>query len=726
MKLFRQYDSMDCGPSCLVMVADHYGKSYSLAYLRDYCYIDREGVSARGIAEAAEHIGMRTLVAKLNLKGEGPGEPGLLDAPLPCIVHWQQKHFLVVYRTSEKYIWIADPAAGKKKVTHKEFAKNWCSDGGAGIALLLEPSPEFFQKEGVKTERKGFRFLLQYLKPYRKTLAYLILTLFLGGLFQLAFPLLTQAIVDTGIANYDLDFIYIVLLGLVMLFIGEATINLIQGWMLLHIGTRINVALITDFLVKLLRLPISYFDRKMTGDLLQRLGDHRRIENFLTNSTLSLLFAMFNLFVFGLVLLYYNSLIFMIFVLGAMAYLGWIILWLKKRAEVDHRRFKELSENQEALIEIIQGVQEIKLQGSSRKHRRQWMNIQGRLFRANLSSLTISQYQDAGAGFISQFKDILITFFAAKAVINGQMTLGMMLAVQYIAGQLNGPLLQFVGFIRSGQDARLSMERMSEIHDQDDEDREGLTDILPNHADLVLQGVSFRYNALSDLVLKNIDMVLPAGKVTAIVGASGSGKTTLVKLLLNFYTPTEGRIRFGGISLSDIQPDHWRSTCSAVMQDGFIFSDTIVGNISESSESQDPDKLFEAARVANIRDFIEALPLGYNTKVGDKGNGLSQGQRQRLLIARAVYKNPSIIFFDEATNALDAENEKVILENLKTFFENRTVIVVAHRLSTVKNADQIVVLDKGELIEKGTHEELTALKGNYYKLVKNQLELENE
>lgn len=725
MKFFRQYDSMDCGPGCLRMIADHYGKSFSLQYLRDHAYIDREGVSARGIVEAAEHIGLRSLVVKLSFQGQDSENPGLLKAPLPCIVHWKQNHFVVVYKVSRKFIWIADPAVGKLKLRHKDFLKNWISDGDTGVAILLEPGPEFFGTKEVKQERKGFRFLFSYLMPFRQTLVYLVIALVLGGIFQLAFPFLTQAIVDIGIANYDLDFIYIVLLGLIMLFLGQTTVNLIQGWMLLHIGTRINVSLITDFLVKLLKLPIAYFDRKMTGDLLQRLGDHRRIELFLTNSTLSLLFAMFNLVLFALVLLYYHVGIFMIFMIGAIVYLGWILIWLRKREEVDHRRFRELSENQETLIEIIQGVQEIKLQGSDRKHRRRWMNIQGRLFRANIRFLTISQYQDAGAAFISQFKDILITFFAARAVIYGQMTLGMMLAVQYIAGQLNGPLQQFVGFIRSAQDARLSMDRMREIHDHEPEPTEGLITDLPENEDLVLSDVSFKYNALSENVLEDINLEIPVGKVTAIVGASGSGKTTLVKLLLNFYTPEKGRISYGNLALSQIDPVHWRKRCGAVLQDGFIFSDTIAGNISESSEETDWLKLSEAAKIANIDNFIHAMPLGFNTKIGDKGNGLSQGQRQRLLIARAVYKNPGILFFDEATNALDAENEKIILNNLQTFFENRTVVVVAHRLSTVKNADQIVVLDNGRLVESGTHEELASLKGAYYNLVKNQLELGN-
>lgn len=723
MKFYFQYDSMDCGVACLRMIADHFGKSYPLQQLREMAHIDREGVSARGICEAAENIGMRTMVTQLPLQSKGIDIPGLSEAPLPCIVHWEQNHFVVVYRITKKHVFIADPAVGKRKISHKTFKNSWGSEGDSGIVILLEPGPEFYHKKEILQQDNSFRFFLQYLKPYKKTFLYLVLALVLGGLFQLAFPFLTQAIVDIGIANYDLDFIYIVLIGLLVLFLGQTTVSLIQGWMLLHVGTRINVSLITDFLVRLLRLPIAYFDRKMTGDLLQRLGDHRRIENFLTDSTLSLLFAMFNLILFGLVLLYYHVGIFLIFLLGAAAYLGWIVLWLKKREEVDHRRFRELSENQESLIEIIQGVQEIKLQGSDQKHRRRWMDIQGRLFRANINYLSISQYQDAGAAFISQFKDILITFFAARAVVQGQMTLGMMLAVQYITGQLNGPLQQFVGFIRSAQDARLSMDRMREIHDQDPEPTEDLTTEVPPKQDIILSDVSFRYNALADFVLEDINLQIPAGKVTAIVGASGSGKTTLVKLLLKFYQPEKGSIHYGNIDLQQINPLFWRKRCGAVMQDGYIFSDSIAGNISESAEAMDWNKMTEAAKMANLEDFVQSLPLGYNTKVGDKGNGLSQGQRQRLLIARAVYKNPEILFFDEATNALDAENEKIILHNMGSFFSGKTVVVVAHRLSTVKNADQIVVLDKGQLAEQGTHEQLARLKGTYYHLVKNQLEL---
>lgn len=722
---FRQLDFMDCGPTCLRMIAQHYGKSYSLQYLRAHSYLDREGVSMRGIIEAAEHIGMRTLAVKLPLLGKGEVEPGLLDAPLPAIVHWQQKHFVVVYKANTKYIWIADPAVGKKKLSHSEFKRSWIGDGENGIALLLEPSPEFYAEEGEEIKKTGFGFLFRYLRPYKQLIWQLVLGLVLASVFQLIFPFLTQSIVDIGIENQDIDFIYLILAGQLMIFVGQITVNLIQSWILLHIGTRVNIALISDFLIKLMRLPIGFFDTKLIGDLLQRIGDHKRIELFLTTSTLGTLFSAFNLIIFGIVLLFYNTTIFLIFTLASIAYIVWILLFLNKRKNVDHQRFMELADNQSALIELIQGMQEIKLQRSERKRRWNWTNIQARLFRANVKSLTITQYQDTGAGVINQFKDIIITFIAAKAVIDGQMTLGMMLAVQYIIGQLNGPLQQMANFIRTAQDAKISLERLGEIHEKEEEETlaGNQIDLLPEKADIYIDNLSFQYNKLSAFALKNVSLSIPQGKVTAIVGTSGSGKTTLVKLLLGFYPATEGSIKIGGIQLKNISNNLWRDKCGAVMQDGFIFSDTIANNIAESEDSVDKQKLLHAVKMANIQEFVEGLPLGYNTYVGLKGNGLSQGQRQRLLIARAVYKNPDFLFFDEATNALDARNEKIIMENMEDFYQGRTVVVVAHRLSTVKDADQIIVLEKGELVESGTHEELVKKQGAYYTLVKNQLEL---
>ncbi len=717
---------MDCGPACLRMVAEKYGRSYSLQYLRERCHIDREGVSLLGIAEAAESIGLRTLALKLPFQGEGPDDPGLADAALPCIVHWKQNHFVVLYGISRDYVKVADPALGKIRYSHAEFCRGWLNDGQKGIALLLEPTPAFYDQEGEVRE-KGFRlgFLLRYLLPYRRLVIQLCLGLLLLSLFQLMFPFLTQSIVDIGIENADTRFIYLVLAGQLMLFLGLTSVGILQAWILLHISARVNVALVSDFLAKLMRLPIGFFDSKMTGDLLQRIGDQRRIETFLTGSTLQLLFSVLNLVVFGVVLLFYHRPIFILFASGAILYFIWIAVFLPRRRVVDQKRFAQQADNQSALIELIQGMQEIKLQRSERRHRYGWAHIQARLFRTNMQALSLSQAQDIGAGFISQFKDILISFVAAGAVISGQITLGMMLAMQFIIGQLNGPLQQLAGFIRAAQDARISLERLGEVQDMEEEyGPDGLgADVLPEEGDIRLENVSFRYNDLGDMVLDDISLAIPQGKVTAIVGASGSGKTTLLKLMLGFYQPTKGSIRIGNAQLRHINPRTWRGLCGAVMQDGFVFSDTIARNIAQSDDTPDKKRLWEAVRIAQAQEFIEMLPLGYNTMVGARGNGLSQGQRQRLLIARAVYKNPRYLFFDEATNALDAENESRIVDRLEAFYSGRTVVVVAHRLSTVRHAHQIVVLYKGRIVEQGAHEDLIALKGAYYRLIKNQLEL---
>ncbi|MEO1513550.1 MAG: peptidase domain-containing ABC transporter [Bacteroidota bacterium] len=724
---YQQLDQMDCGPTCVRMIAEHYGRSYSLQQMRKLCHLDREGVSFEGMSYAAEAIGMRTLAVKLPYEAEDEESAGLMDVPMPCIVHWQQRHFIVVYKITDKFVWVADPAKARLKLRRRDFEKSWVSDGKTGLALLLETMPEFYQQEGEEPINKtGFGFLWYYFKPFGKLMTQLVVGLLVVSLIQLIFPFLTQAIVDVGIENQDIDFIYLILAAQLMVFLGQISIRFIQSWILLQIGTRVNVSLIADFLIKLMRLPIGFFDTKMIGDLLQRITDHDRIERFLTNSTLLTLFSFFNLVVFSIVLLIYDVVIFSVFLISSILYILWISVFLSKRKRVDYESFEQLSENRNSLIELIQGMQEIKLQNSERKRRAQWTGIQARLFRVRMRALVISQSQDMGAGFISQLKDILISFIAAKAVIDGQLTLGMMLAVQYIIGQMNGPLQQMVDFIRSAQDAKISLERLGEIHNQEEEhkDDDGV-DILPEDESLYIENVSFRYNELSDDVLKDINLEIPRGKVTAIVGTSGSGKTTLVKLLLGFYQAQKGNIRIGGIHLWNIRKKLWRSRCGAVMQDGYIFSDTIANNIAESDDYVNRAQLLKSVQMANIQSFIESLPLGYNTMVGARGNGVSQGQRQRLLIARAVYKDPEYMFFDEATNALDAENEKIIMENLEDFYKGRTVVVVAHRLSTVRNADQIIVLEKGRLIEQGTHESLVKEKGAYFNLVKNQLELGN-
>ena len=720
---YKQLDSMDCGPTCLRMVAKYFGKSYSLPFLREKCYIDRAGVSLKGISEAAELIGLRSLAVKISLFGKNE-EPALNNAPLPTILHWNQNHFVVLHKMNKKYAWIADPADGKHKIPIALLKKAWLSDDDKGVALLLEATPEFFKSELSFDESMGFGFLKQYLLPHRALVIQLLLGLVLGTVFQLIFPFLTQSLVDVGIENNDINFIYLILAGQVMLFLGQLATQLIQSWILLHISVRINVNLIADFLIKLMRLPLGFFDSKNTGDLLQRISDHKRIENFLTQSSLQVLLSSLNLVVFGGVLLIYSLPIFLIFLVAAIAYVSWIVIFLKRRREIDYRAFQQMSDNQDSLIEIIQGMPEIKLQGSELKRRWKWAGIQAKLFRTQINSLKISQYQDAGTRGITQFKDILITFFAASLVLEGTLTLGAMLAIQYIIGQLNAPLQQLVGFIRSAQDARISLERLGEIHSSPNEEDIDIQkmNIVPE-GDINIQNLSFKYTPISDEVLTNVNLTIPRGKTTAIVGSSGSGKTTLIKLLLGFYQPTSGKISIGSSPLSSIYNKIWRSSCGVVMQEGFIFSDTISKNIAESDDHVDFQKAHHAAQQANIMDYIESLPLGFNTMIGAKGNGISQGQKQRLLIARSIYKNPEFLFFDEATNALDANNERTIMDNLNIFLKDKTAIIVAHRLSTVKNADQIIVLDEGRVAEIGNHRDLVELKGQYYTLVKNQLEL---
>ncbi len=717
---------MDCGPACLRMIAKYHGKSYSLQTLRDRSYITREGVSLLGTSDAAESIGFRTMGVRLNL------EKLAKEAPLPCIVHWKQQHFVVVYKIKKNNVYVADPAHGLIKYSRKEFLQGWAStkvDGEyQGVCLLLDPTPDFYKQDGEAIDKKSFRFLFSYVKPHRKHVIQLILGLLLGSLIQLIFPFLTQAIVDIGISNEDLSFISLVLIAMVVLVISQTSVEFIRGWILLHVTTRVNISLISDFLIKLMRLPVKFFDTKLVGDLLQRIGDHSRIENFLAVSSLNILFSLFTLVIFAIVLGYYSMTIFLIFIIGSALYAAWVLLFMKKRREVDFKRFAQQAENQSNLIQIITGMEEIKLNNCEKQKRWEWEKIQSKLFRVNIQGLAINQYQQAGAVFFNQMKNVLIIFVAAESVVNGSMSLGMMMAVQFIIGQLNSPIEQMIQFIRSTQDAKISLERLGEIHLNEDEERPGEARIqtIPDKKSIDLKNLSFQYEGPhSKLVLDDVNIHISANKVTAIVGPSGSGKTTLVKLMLGFYPPVNGEIRIGDTNLVNISNRTWRQHCGAVMQDGFIFSDTIANNITVSDEFPDKEKLLKAVKIANIQEFIESLPLSYNTRIGLEGVGLSQGQKQRLLIARAVYKNPEYLFFDEATNALDANNEKAIMENLEQFYKGKTVIIVAHRLSTVKNADQIIVLENGGIIETGNHEELTAKKGAYYQLVKNQLELGN-
>lgn len=682
------------------------------------------------MSQAASELGFETASVRLS-----PGE--LSQSPLPVILHWNQNHFVVLYRIDHRGRYhIADPGKGLLTYSRDEFMRRWAStrsgDEDRGIALLLQPGPRFGQSDAESEqagERRSFRFLVGYIKQYRGYFAQIFLGLLLGCVLQLAMPFLTQAIVDRGIHDADIGLIWLILLGELMIVTGRTATDFIRRWLLLHISMRINISLVSDFFIKLLKLPMSFFDTKLMGDLLQRMSDHSRVQSFLTGQTLGVMFTMLSFIVFGVVLFVYSQLIFMVFVIGSLCYALWISAFLRRRKVIDYELFECQAVNQNRTYQFITTMQEIKLQDCERRRRWEWEDAQADLFEVQMRSLSLQQTQEAGSIFINEVKNIVITVFAATAVINGDMTLGAMLAVQYVIGQLNSPVAQIMSFIYSLQDVKISLERINEIHGRRNEEDDG--ELLTRYADdmnrsITLNGIDFRYDlhALKN-TLDNITFTVPQGQVTAIVGASGSGKTTLIKLMLGYYPVNCGSIDIAGADINRYSMTWWRRRCGVVMQEGVIFSESIARNIAVSDGDIDEARLEEAARTACIHDYIMSLPLRYNTKIGRDGVGLSQGQKQRILIARAVYRNPDYIFLDEATNSLDARNEREIVSNLSRFYRGRTVVVVAHRLSTVRDADNIIVLDAGRIVESGNHDSLIAARGHYYNLVKNQLELGN-
>ncbi len=725
---YKQLDSMDCGAASLKIIAECYGKKFSQQHLRDLCHISRNGVSLLGISDAAEAVGFRTLGVKITW------EQLVNDVIFPCIIHWNQRHFIVVLglkkRRNRILVIVSDPSIGILEYSEEQFKKSWIQIKDnlgdlRGVALLLSPKPEFYSTDVNEEKNVKLLDLFHYLRPYLKYVSRIAGAMLLASLFSLLLPYLTQSMVDTGIENRDIGFIITVLIAQLLLIIGQMTNNIIRSWLMLHVTTRIGITYISDFIGKMMRLSISFFDSKNIGDILQRIKDFNRVQTFLTGSLISTAMSIISFVIYSIIMGVYNGMILSVFLIGSLLYVFWIQVFMRHRRKLDYMLFQELSSNQNNLIQLVDGMQEIKLNNCERMKRWEWEDIQARLFRINSRSLILQQVQNIGGGLVDQIKNISISFLSAYNVINGRMTIGEMMALQYIIGQLNAPLRQFIEFIQSLQDAKISIERMGEISNQKDEENpHNCNSIIPTNANISLRNIVFQYDGpRSAKVLNNLSLTIPAGKITAIVGMSGSGKTTLLKIILGFYSPASGEIFLGKHKLSTYSVSKWRRNCGVVMQDGFIFNDTILNNIGVSDERIDIERVHKAAEKACINNFIESLPAAYNTRIGTEGHGLSAGQKQRLLIARAIYKDAKYIFLDEATNSLDANNEKDIMNNLNKFFHGRTVVIVAHRLSTVKNADNIVVLGKGCILEQGNHNELLSRHGIYYNLIKNQLNI---
>lgn len=734
MIFLPQHDQMDCGPACLAMVAAYYGKRYSVEYLRNISYLTREGVSLLGISDAANKIGFETTAGKLKTEN--------IDQNfLPLILHWNQNHFVVLYKISKnifngkRMYKIADPAYGYISLSDEKFNQSWISGEGEGVALFLDPTEEFYQQTSFKEEKLSIKYLFNHFKPFKKQISWLLLLLLMGTFTALIFPILTQKLIDDGVSKKNMSVIIYILLAQLAFFFGNIIFGIFRNWIVLFVGTKINIQIISDFLEKLLKLPISFFDTKLRGDFNQRIQDHERIENFLTSQSLITLFSTITFSVFFGILWYYDYRILLVYISLTVFSVTWSLYWMTKRKILDYFKFQQRSENQESIYEMIDGVSEMKLNQFEEFKRNKWNEIQQRLFRINIRILKLDQIQLLGFEFINQIKNIMVTFLASSFVVYGNMTLGALLSVSYIIGQMNTPVSQLITFFRSLQDAKLSLTRLNEVQNHQEEEQDNHVSLLGGmymdknsvEKGIHLKNVSFQYEGpKSPLVLKDLNIFIPEGKVTAIVGASGSGKTTLMKILLKFYAPVQGEIIFNYLNIKDISPKDLRKNCGVVMQDGFIFSDTIERNIATSDENINYEKLEKSLLISNIKSFVERLPLNLNTKIGSSGSGISGGQKQRILIARAVYKDPHYIFFDEATSALDSENEKIIHDNLQDFFKGKTVIIIAHRLSTVKNADQIIVLKNGEVVEQGNHQQLVRNKATYFKLVKNQLELGSE
>lgn len=722
-KFIKQLDSMQCGLACMAMICYHWGQEYSVKFLNKFCTASKDGVSFKGLSDLSDTLGLHCISGKVSIQE-------LRECPLPAILHWNQNHFIVLYKIKNNKFYIADPSKGKLVLNETEFRQHFISltsdNKEKGLAMFFEPTEKFgIIKDDTINNERNFKFLSKYIFKHKLYFIQIIVGMIFACCMQLLFPFLTQSIVDTGIHTKNIGLIWLILIGELTIVIGRTITDVIRNWLLLHISMRINISIVSDFFIKLLKLPMSFFDTKLMGDIFQRISDHDRIQKFLTSQILKISFAVLSFFIFGIVLCYYNITVFLIFLIGSFLYATWITLFLRKRRKIDYNLFEQQAANQNRTYQFITGIQEIKLQNCEIRRRLEWEDTQADLFKVQMDSLKLQLQQESGGIFINEIKNIVITVITATCVISGDMSLGMMLAVQYIIGQLNSPIEQVVAFIYSLQDVKISLERINEIHNAENEDNH-IKNNITNLSDktITIKNLSFSYDSHAlTKTLDNITLNIPSGKITAIVGSSGSGKTTLIKLILGYYSNISGSILIQNQDIRNINLKDWRSHCGVVMQDGVIFSESIARNIAVEDGDIDYTRLEYAAQIANIHDYIMSLPLKYNTQIGRDGMGLSQGQKQRILIARAVYKNPDFIFLDEATNALDAKNEKIIVENLNKFYSGKTVVVVAHRLSTVKNADQIIVIDEGKVVESGEHYSLIAQKGKYYNLIHNQLEL---
>lgn len=715
-----QMDSMDCGPACLKMICKYYGKYYSLPYLRELCGITRVGASFFDLSNGAEKIGFHTLSVTTDIKN-------LYEkTPLPCIVQWNSNHFIVVYETTKTKIKVADPAKGMYSYTYENFKKGWYKKGKEyGVVLAIEPMANFNQIDPEKKidQGKTYNYVLGYFTPFSKDLITISVIMFFATLLQGLLPFISKSIIDVGIQARDLSFINIVLIANIVIIISLTLSNATRDWLLLHIAARINLSMISDYLIKLMKLPVTFFENKMVGDILQRAQDHERIRSFIMNNSLNLIFSSFTFITFSIILLIYNPTIFFIFILGSLLYILWVLAFLKFRKNLDWESFVLVSQNQSYWVETVGAIQDIKINNYEKSKRWKWEKIQAKLYKVNLKVLNITNAQNIGAQFIMNLKNLTITFFCAGAVIKGQITFGVMISVQFIIGMLNAPLTQFIGFIIAGQYAKISFQRINEIHQLKDEEENFVSNSLefPQSKSLYIHNLSFQYTQTSQFVLKQINLSIPEGKMTAIVGESGCGKSTLLKLLLRLYQPTIGEIHIGGMNISNFSLSNWRNQCGVVLQDGKIFNDSILNNIVLNDEEINYHRLKEAINIAHIGKEIEQLPQGYLTKIGEAGLGLSGGQKQRILIARSIYKSPHYIFLDEATNALDAIHEMAIINALQFAFEKRTLVIIAHRLNTIMNADQIIVLRDGAIQEIGNHEQLFKRKGHYFDLFSKQM-----